>query len=197
MLDVEFHKAGGEGAPFFNCYATLVESARLDACPEIQAMIASAAKVAKETGEAIEATLNAATIASRLSEIAIAERELEEAINAHRNSLALIRARKQHLLEPEGNREPAPSARVMEVAPPCRRPDPSAASAKRAAPEQSPRRTTDQTFHNSADPPRKLCFRERFSAARRKRHAPPTDCPRRADPSGLVLVRRLLERAPA
>lgn len=119
QLDVEYHKAGGEGAPFFNCYATLVESARLDACPEIQALIAGAAKVAKETGEAIEATLNAATTSSGLSDIAIAERELEEAINAHRNSLSLIRARKQHLIDPEGKKmERESDARAQGVAQP-------------------------------------------------------------------------------
>jgi hypothetical protein len=102
-LDLEFHKAGGDGAPFFNCYATQVESARMDACPEIQAMIASAAKVAKETGEAIEATLGAATLTANVTDIGIAERELEQAINAHRNSLALLRARREHLHDAKGN----------------------------------------------------------------------------------------------
>jgi hypothetical protein len=116
-LDVEYHKAGGDGAPFFNCYATLVESARLDACPEIQAMIASAAKAARETGEAIEATLNAATTASSLPEIVIAEREIEQAIDAHRNSLALIQAKKNTLLGAPRDEEPE-TARALGVAQP-------------------------------------------------------------------------------
>lgn len=115
QLDVEYHKAGGEGAPFFNCYATLVESARLDACPEIQALIAGAAKVAKETGEAIEATLNAATTSSGLSDIAIAERELEEAINAQTNALAAVRARRKAIEEGNGS---GTDARAQEVAQP-------------------------------------------------------------------------------
>jgi restriction endonuclease Mrr len=118
-LDIAFHQAGGEGAPFFNCYANQVEAARADACPEIQAMITSAAKVAKETGEAIEATLDAATINASLADIAVAERELEQAINAHHNSLALLRARRKHLNQEEGTGEPPEEpVRDLEVSPP-------------------------------------------------------------------------------
>lgn len=117
-LDVEFHTAGGHGAPFLDCYTRRVETGRFEASPELQALIAGAAKTAKETGEAIEATLNAATPSAGLADISIAERELEDATAALQNSLALIRARKKALLEPQGNKESEPPARALEVARP-------------------------------------------------------------------------------
>lgn len=118
-LDFEFHEAGGEGAPFLLCYATLVDAARLAAFPERAALIAGAAKSAKESGEAIAAILEAADAKASLGDFAIAERELEEAITAHTNSLAALRARRKAFLETEGNEERDPPARGMEVpAPP-------------------------------------------------------------------------------
>jgi hypothetical protein len=115
QLDTEFHLAGGEGEPFLLCYATRLDADRLAATPELQALIDGAAKSAKESGEAVAAVLKAAKSAASLGDLAIAERELEEAITAHTNSLAALRARRKALLDPEGTQQ---TSRAPEVAPP-------------------------------------------------------------------------------
>lgn len=116
-LDVAFHEAGGEGAPFLLCYATRVDAERLAATPERQALIASAARSAKESGEAVSAILTAAGASARIGDFAIAERELEESITAQTHALAALRARKKAFLEVEGDEEREP-ARAQGVPPP-------------------------------------------------------------------------------
>jgi hypothetical protein len=47
-LDEEFHKAGGHGSPFFQCYATRLELAKLAASPGREALLASIAVRARK-----------------------------------------------------------------------------------------------------------------------------------------------------
>lgn len=119
LLDAEFHKAGGDGTPFLLCYATRLEASKIASSPELAALIASAASSAKESGEAVSALLHAATHKASLADIAIAERELEEAINAQTNALAAVRARRQALEEGTGE-SLGDAVRAREVAPPLR-----------------------------------------------------------------------------
>ena len=119
-LDVEYHNAGGEGAPFLLCYATRIDTERLMGSPERQALIAGAARSAKEAGEAIEAILKAAHAAASLADVAIGKREIEEAISALTNSLATLQAREKALKAQERHEEDDERelARAPEVAPP-------------------------------------------------------------------------------
>jgi hypothetical protein len=112
-LDEEFHKAGGQGTPFLLCYATLLEAVKIATSPELAALIASAAKSARESGEAVSAMLGAATPTATIADFAIAERELEEAINAQTNALAAVRARRMAVEEGNGS---GTDARAREVA---------------------------------------------------------------------------------
>lgn len=115
-LDVEYHKAGGDGAPFLLCYATSVDAARLAAAPGLEALVAAAAKAAKESGEAVAAALHAARANADRGDFAIAEREIEESLDALTNSLAALRARRKALDEQEGSGREL--ARAPGVAPP-------------------------------------------------------------------------------
>jgi hypothetical protein len=94
-LDVALHAAGGEGAPFFRCYATRLDVESLAACPGREALIAGAAVASKESGEAVAASLVATKPGARSIDFALAERELEEAIAAKTNLLAAVRARRK------------------------------------------------------------------------------------------------------
>lgn len=99
QLDVEFHKAGGQGAPFLVCYATRVDAERLASCPGVEALIAAAAQAARESGEAIAAALKAARPEADHADFSIAERELEESLAALNHSLAAVRARRKAVEE--------------------------------------------------------------------------------------------------
>lgn len=101
-LDEEFHKAGGQGAPFFQCYATRLELARLAACPGREALLASIAASVRESGEALAAALAAADPDAERADFAIGERELEEAITALQNTLAATKARREAVEQGKG-----------------------------------------------------------------------------------------------
>ncbi|MAC58705.1 MAG: hypothetical protein CMH85_10600 [Novosphingobium sp.] len=63
-LDAAFRRAGGQGAPLFECYAGRLELlAEVDADHGI-ALLDSSGKAAKETGEAVAAALAAASNAN-------------------------------------------------------------------------------------------------------------------------------------
>lgn len=93
-LDVAWHAAGGEGAPFHDCYETRLQVESYAAVPGREALIACAARAAKESGEAVSATLIAAHPAAQPADFAVAEREIEESINALHSQLAALRARR-------------------------------------------------------------------------------------------------------
>jgi hypothetical protein len=115
QLDVEYHKAGGEGTPFLLCYATRVEADRIAASPELQALIDCAASAAKEGGEAVSATLHAAKPRASIADLVIAEREHEDAISAHTKSLAALRARREALTTEQGTGRRTAAVRGREV----------------------------------------------------------------------------------
>jgi hypothetical protein len=99
QLDEEFHNAGGEGTPFLLCYATKLEAAKIASCPELAALIASAARAAKESGEAIAAALGAATPKAAIADLIMAEREHEQAIAAMTTTLAALKSRREALTQ--------------------------------------------------------------------------------------------------
>jgi hypothetical protein len=101
-LDEHFHKAGGEGAPFFFCYMTRLELAKLAACPGREQLLASIAASAREAGEALAAALDAAEPDADRADFAIGERELEEAIAALQKTLAATKARREAFEEGRG-----------------------------------------------------------------------------------------------
>jgi len=115
-LDIAFHAAGGEGAPFLTCYATRRELECLAAVPGREALLTSIATTSKETGEAVHASLLAAHPAAERSDFSIAKREIEESIEALRNQLAALCAREKAALSGEAD-EAAEEQRVSEVAP--------------------------------------------------------------------------------
>lgn len=94
QLDVEFRRAGGDGAPMLQCYATRLRVDTVAACPSSAAIARAAATAAKEAGEAIAAVIAAAQPGATPAETARAELELEESISAQTNTLATIRARR-------------------------------------------------------------------------------------------------------
>lgn len=98
-LDVAYHAAGGEGTPFLFCYATRLDAESLAACPGREELLLAAAKSAKESGEAISATLSAASPMAKLADFSIAERELEDSIGALTSALAAVRARRKAVEE--------------------------------------------------------------------------------------------------
>lgn len=106
-LDVAWHAAGGDGAPFLDCYATRLQVESYQAVPGREALIASAARAAKESGEAVSATLIAAHPGARPIDFAIAEQEIEETILALHGQLAALRARQRSAIEGESDEPPA------------------------------------------------------------------------------------------
>ncbi len=104
-LDVAFFAAGGgDCSPFLMCYAIRVDADKLVACPSREALIACSALAARESGEAVAATLAASHPSASLATIAIAEREIEESITASTAALAALRARRDAYRsgDPEG-----------------------------------------------------------------------------------------------
>jgi len=99
-LDAAYRRAGGEGAPLLECYAI-----KLDlhvpvrpASPDL--MLAGAAQAAKESGEAVAATIDLAGNASDPIARRRAAREIEEAITELTRLLTRIAA------TPEEDRRP-------------------------------------------------------------------------------------------
>lgn len=117
QLDKSFHIAGGDGTPFLYCYATRLEAEKMAASPELAALIASAAQSARETGEAVEAMLGAASPTATRADFAIARREIEESLVALNNALAVLMAREKAMVEAEGEEQQAEPARAQGVAP--------------------------------------------------------------------------------
>jgi hypothetical protein len=111
-LDVACLAAGGEEAPFFRCYATRLDLESLAACPGREQLLASAARAARESGEAVAASLTASHPSAGRPDYAIAERELEEAISAYTNLLAALKARRQAAEEGFGDHETEVGAMV-------------------------------------------------------------------------------------
>ncbi|HXH52561.1 MAG TPA: hypothetical protein VNH53_03905 [Sphingomicrobium sp.] len=94
-LDLAWRAAGKEGAPFLTCYQTRLDAEATAADPSRDALIGTAAKAAKEGGEAVAAVLATARPGASSADDAIAERELEESIEAQTAALAAIRARRR------------------------------------------------------------------------------------------------------
>lgn len=89
-LDVAFVADGGDGPPFHHVYAARLEAAAAAAVSSSAAIIALAGAAAKESGEAVAATLIAARPDASAGELALAARELEESIAAQTAALAAV-----------------------------------------------------------------------------------------------------------
>lgn len=127
-LDRAWHEVtGGDSAPFLTCYAMRFDVESLATGPGRAALLTSVARAAKESGEAVAATLNAAGPTADRADFAIAEREIEESVEALKNSLTALRARRKAVEEgdadfnssfQERNEGADTTARAPEVAPP-------------------------------------------------------------------------------
>ncbi|WP_129792595.1 hypothetical protein [Sphingosinicella sp. CPCC 101087] len=91
-LDVAYQEAGGDGAPFWQCYSTRLEADTARALFSTDAILEAGATAAKESGDAIAAVMQAARPGACDGTKAIAIRELEESIAAQTNTLAKLRA---------------------------------------------------------------------------------------------------------
>ncbi|MGE5563144.1 MAG: hypothetical protein ACM3ZV_07510 [Bacillota bacterium] len=91
-LDTAYITAGGDGPPFHLCYTGRLDAETLAACATQEALLSAAAKTSKETGEAVSAAIAASRPNASIGDIAIAEREHEEAIVALSASLAQLRS---------------------------------------------------------------------------------------------------------
>jgi hypothetical protein len=90
-LDVAYQEAGGDGAPMWQCYSTRLETDTRDAFFSTEKLVAAAATAARESGEAIEATIMAARPGASRNERARAELQIEESIAAQMTTLAHLR----------------------------------------------------------------------------------------------------------
>lgn len=79
-LDAAYRRDGGEGAPLLECYAIKLDMQAPVNASSSQAMLASAALVSKESGEAVAAAISLAGKAGDPAARLIAVREIEEAI---------------------------------------------------------------------------------------------------------------------
>jgi hypothetical protein len=114
-LDTAYKAAGGEGPPpMLQCYLTRLEAdvALATSCKIELAL--KAGKAAKEGGEAIAAVIAAAQPGACEKTIARAELETEEAIAAHTDTLATLRAGRRGNVESGGCVEGDAAARPGE-----------------------------------------------------------------------------------
>lgn len=93
-LDVAYRAAGGEGAPFGECYNLRLDADTAEATADSQALCRAAGELARKNGEAIEAAIAAAVPGASDKVIARAELEAEEAGHAVTRMLATLRARR-------------------------------------------------------------------------------------------------------
>ncbi|WP_288806302.1 phage regulatory CII family protein [uncultured Novosphingobium sp.] len=94
-LEAVYRQDGGEGSPFFDCFAARlgVDTASTDAA---SCMIKASSKVAKEAGEAVAAALDAAGRGDHASKAA-ALKEAEEGLTA---MVALVRSLRMEVAAP-------------------------------------------------------------------------------------------------
>lgn len=118
-LDLAFRQAGGQDAPFLLCYATRLQAEVVEMSADREKLVAAAAQVAKEAGDALAASLAAARPTATQADFILAEREIEESIVAKTNMLTMIRTLAKQLIR--GGSAAAPKEqeqnRVPEVAP--------------------------------------------------------------------------------
>ncbi len=91
-LDVAFQTAGGDGAPFRQTYEARLRIDAAAAQSSREKIVQSAAHAAKESGEAFASLFSATRPGASPVELAIAEREVEEARNALDDTLVNLRA---------------------------------------------------------------------------------------------------------
>lgn len=86
-LDAAYREAGGQGSPFLHCFSARVELASLAALGDRADLAVAAAILAKESGEAVRATIIASLPGSTPGDLRNAARELEESMAAHHDVL--------------------------------------------------------------------------------------------------------------
>lgn len=91
-LDVAYRAAGGDGAPMFQCYSTRLEVDTQEALFSTDAIARAASALAKESGEAVSAAIDASRPGASPLQLARAELEIEEMVAAGTATLAQIRA---------------------------------------------------------------------------------------------------------
>lgn len=97
-LDLAFREAGAEDAPFLLCYQTRIAAELVEFSADREKLVAAAAVVAKEAGEAVAASLAAAKPTATQADFILAEREIEESIIAKKNMLSTLRTVAKQLI---------------------------------------------------------------------------------------------------
>ncbi|HEX8402261.1 MAG TPA: hypothetical protein VF628_11220 [Allosphingosinicella sp.] len=90
-LDVAYRAAGGDGAPLLSCYALLFET-ELTTSADNGALVRHIARAAKETGEALAASVLASAPGATAADRELARREGEEAIGCITNIVTILGA---------------------------------------------------------------------------------------------------------
>ncbi|RJF93006.1 hypothetical protein [Sphingomonas cavernae] len=86
-LDTAYAEAGGEGSPILDTYAQIFDRVFADASADRNALAQSAALASLEGGQFVAALIAAAMPGATPAQIARAEAEGEEAVNAFKNSM--------------------------------------------------------------------------------------------------------------
>lgn len=102
-LDIAFLAAGGDHAPMLLVFATRVNVGLIESTADRHALIVGAARAARESGEAVAATLTASRPDATLAEIVIAEREIEQSIEAKTGLLSLFRGLRAAITRTRGS----------------------------------------------------------------------------------------------
>ena len=94
-LDIAFQQAGGQGAPFLDVYSLRLNTALADTLGCADAIARATEVAAKEGGEAVAAAIRASRPDATHTDFVLAEREIEEDIDAKTVALRAIRNRRQ------------------------------------------------------------------------------------------------------
>jgi hypothetical protein len=103
-LDVAYRVAGGDSAPLLSCYALRLNADTALAGADLAALNAKIARAAREHGEAISFSIAAAQPGASDSDLARAELELQESIDASTGTLAAIRAERAAALQADAGK---------------------------------------------------------------------------------------------
>lgn len=89
-LDIAYQRAGGRGAPLFECYALRLDTEGVRAHGDADSLVTASAATAKEAGEAVSALIHASRQSATEADRREARREAEEAIAALTKHITML-----------------------------------------------------------------------------------------------------------
>lgn len=89
-LDIAYQRAGGRGAPLFECYALRLETEGVPVHADADDLVSASASTAKEAGEAVSALIHASRRSASMADRRDARREAEEAIVALTKHITML-----------------------------------------------------------------------------------------------------------